>query len=88
MSPVNAPAASPSAVRPRPGRWSLLLPLLAVAAVLSVAGVPGRERTAGDGSGKLRRGWAADQARAAGWTATGDGTFVPPPAPDVPAAPR
>lgn len=72
----------------RSARWPVLLALLAAAAVLALAGVPGRERSAGDGSDALRRGWAEARAREAGWVRGADGALAPPGAGEEPSAPR
>ncbi|HEX5011569.1 MAG TPA: hypothetical protein VFY71_14330 [Planctomycetota bacterium] len=44
---------------------TLSLIVLALVIMLVVAGLPGRDRTAGDGSDKLRHGWAQKQTEAA-----------------------
>jgi hypothetical protein len=82
--PDSASARAPR----RTARWPLLLALLAAAGVLALAGVPGRERTAGDGSGALRHGWAEERAREAGWLRGADGTLAPADAVEAPSAPR
>lgn len=83
---MTAPPAT--RVHPPSARWPLLFALLSVALVLAVAGVPGVEREAGDGSERLQRGWAEQRAREAGWTQDAQGRFVPPAADAAPAAPR
>ena len=45
--------------------WTLALIALAMLMLLLVAGVPGEEHRAGDGSDKLRHGWAQKQTEAA-----------------------
>ena len=70
-------AAEPRERRLLPAGWPLFVALAALALVLAVAGVPGRERVAGNGSGKLRHGWASQRAAAA---------QEPQPAPDAPRA--
>ena len=45
--------------------WTLVLIVLALLMLLLMAGVPGEEHRAGDGSDKLRHGWAQRQAEAA-----------------------
>ena len=45
--------------------WTLSLIVLALLIMLVLAGLPGQDRTAGDGSDKLRHGWARKQAEAA-----------------------
>jgi len=45
--------------------WTLALIALALLMLLLMAGVPGEEHRAGDGSDKLRHGWAQKQAEAA-----------------------
>jgi len=56
-----------AAAKPRPiaTGWALALIVLAMVLVVLVAGVPGEDRTAGDGSDKLRHGWAQKRAEAA-----------------------
>jgi hypothetical protein len=60
------PAADTTA-KPKPivSVWTLALIALAMLMLLLVAGVPGEEHRAGDGSEKLRHGWARKRAEAA-----------------------
>ena len=70
-------AAAPSATRRLPAGWPVYVALAALAAVLAVAGIPGRERVAGDGSDRLRHGWAEQQAQAATEVAPADAPAAP-----------
>jgi hypothetical protein len=51
--------------RPVVSAWLLALIVAALLMLLFMAGVPGEEHRAGDGSEKLRHGWARKQAEAA-----------------------
>jgi hypothetical protein len=62
---VTAAALPPHSRRLLPAGWPVYVALAALALVLAVAGVPGRDRVAGDGSEKLRHGWAEQRAQAA-----------------------
>ena len=59
--------ATDTAAKPRSlvSVWTLALIALALFMLLLVAGVPGEEHRAGDGSEKLRHGWAKQQAQRA-----------------------
>ena len=59
--------AADTAAKPRSvvSLWTLTLIVLALLGLLLMAGVPGEEHRAGDGSEKLRHGWAQKQAETA-----------------------
>ena len=76
---MTATALPPHSRRLLPAGWPVYVALAALALVLAVAGVPGRERVAGDGSDKLRRGWAEQRVQDAG---------APPARDPAPSAPR
>jgi hypothetical protein len=54
-----------SAPRSFPGGWAVVAVVVALIGLLLLAGVPGRERVAGNGSEALRHGWASRRAAAA-----------------------
>jgi hypothetical protein len=69
--------------RPSTSAWIIALIVLAMVLMLLVAGLPGTaERTAGDGSDKLRHGWARQRAEEAERAAAEQAT-----SPSEPAAP-
>ena len=84
---MDAQPSPPRAAQPAVPGWPAILVLIALLLVLALAGIPGSERSAGDGSGALRHGWAAQRAREAGWTAdevAAPELDVPPDAPTTP----
>jgi hypothetical protein len=85
---MDAQTSPPRATSSDAPGWPLLLALVAALLVLVVAGIPGRPRSAGDGSDALRQGWAEDRAREAGWVRGADGTLAPDDAVTEPSAPR
>jgi hypothetical protein len=56
------PDVAAPALRRLPGGWPLLAIALALAGLLLLAGIPASQRVAGDGSSKLRHGWARERA--------------------------
>jgi hypothetical protein len=57
--------ASEPAPRSYPGGWALCAVIAALIGLLLLAGIPESRRSAGNGSDKLRHGWAEKRAAAA-----------------------
>ncbi len=74
---MDAQPSPPRAVSPDLPGWPAILVLIALLLVLVMAGIPGAERAAGDGSAALRHGWAEQRAFEAGWTTDAQGRLLP-----------